>query len=77
MPSDAARSTSSRRGFRPGLTRPAPWHSQAPEARRPDVLDHLDLDGLRLRAAAWRGAGRGTALLLTGRTEYIEKYALL
>jgi lysophospholipase len=33
-------------------------------------------DGLRLRAALWRGAGseRGTVLLFPGRTEYVEKY---
>lgn len=28
----------------------------------------------RLRAAVWRGSGRGTVLIFTGRTEYIEKY---
>lgn len=32
-------------------------------------------DGLRLRFAIWRGGARGTILLYTGRTEYIEKYA--
>lgn len=34
-------------------------------------------DGVRLRAAHWPGGGggeRGTVLLFTGRTEYIEKY---
>lgn len=32
-------------------------------------------DGLRLRAAAWEGNGsKGSILLFTGRTEYIEKY---
>lgn len=34
----------------------------------------LDAGGLRLRAASWPGAGRGTVLLLNGRTEFIEKY---
>lgn len=33
-------------------------------------------DGVRLRAAHWQGP-RGTVLVLPGRTEYIEKYALL
>ena len=31
-------------------------------------------EGIRLRAAHWPGAGEGTALLLHGRTEFIEKY---
>ncbi len=31
-------------------------------------------DGTRLRAAIWPGSGRGTAILMPGRTEYIEKY---
>lgn len=31
-------------------------------------------DGTRLRIAIWRGGQRGTALLMPGRTEYIEKY---
>ncbi|MCC5971100.1 MAG: alpha/beta hydrolase [Pararhodobacter sp.] len=33
-------------------------------------------DGVRLRAAYWPGS-RGTVLVLPGRTEYIEKYALV
>jgi len=33
-------------------------------------------DGVRLRMAHWPGA-RGTVLVLPGRTEYIEKYALV
>ena len=33
-------------------------------------------DGVRLRIAHWPGA-RGTVLVLPGRTEYIEKYALV
>jgi len=33
-------------------------------------------DGVRLRIALWPGA-RGTVLVLPGRTEYIEKYALV
>lgn len=31
-------------------------------------------DKTRIRAAVWRGGTRGTAVLYTGRTEYIEKY---
>lgn len=31
-------------------------------------------DGVRVRAAHWRGGDRGTVLLFPGRTEYIEKY---
>ncbi|MFQ5566907.1 MAG: alpha/beta fold hydrolase [Paracoccaceae bacterium] len=34
-------------------------------------------DGIRLRGALWRGEGsRGLVMLLSGRTEFIEKYAL-
>ncbi len=31
-------------------------------------------DGVRIRAAHWRGGEKGTVLLFPGRTEYIEKY---
>ncbi|WP_347310613.1 alpha/beta hydrolase [Defluviimonas sp. SAOS-178_SWC] len=31
-------------------------------------------DGVRIRAAHWRGGTKGTVLLFSGRTEYIEKY---
>lgn len=31
-------------------------------------------DGTRLRAVAWRGGTRGTALIFPGRTEFAEKY---
>lgn len=31
-------------------------------------------DGVRFRAAHWPSGGRGTVLLIPGRTEYIEKY---
>ncbi len=33
-------------------------------------------DGVRLRAAIWTGGGRGTVLLLSGRTEFLEKMAI-
>lgn len=31
-------------------------------------------DGLRIRVGAWRGGAKGTVFILTGRSEYIEKY---
>lgn len=31
-------------------------------------------DGVRLRAVAWRGGDRGTAIVFPGRTEFAEKY---
>lgn len=31
-------------------------------------------DGIRLRAVAWRGGRRGTAIVFPGRTEFAEKY---
>jgi lysophospholipase len=31
-------------------------------------------DGVRLRAVAWRGGTRGTAVIFPGRTEFAEKY---
>lgn len=31
-------------------------------------------DGVRLRAVAWRGGERGTAIVFPGRTEFAEKY---
>lgn len=58
-----------------GASRPAPWHGSLSGTERPDALDFLDADGIRLRVAAWAGQGRGLALLLPGRTEYLEKYA--
>ncbi|MEM7507066.1 MAG: alpha/beta hydrolase [Pseudomonadota bacterium] len=33
-------------------------------------------DGVPLRCAIWEGSGRGLALLLSGRTEFLEKMAL-
>jgi lysophospholipase len=33
-------------------------------------------DGVRLRGALWRGGGRGLAVLLQGRTEFLEKLAI-
>ena len=33
-------------------------------------------DGVRLRGALWQGGGRGLVVLLSGRTEFLEKMAL-
>lgn len=53
----------------------APFHAEVADA--PPGAEALWLhaeDGVRLRAVLWRGGGRGTALVLPGRTEYVEKY---
>ena len=41
-----------------------------------DGFEVTTSDGKTLRAAIWEGEGRGTALLLSGRTEFIEKMAV-
>ncbi|MEM7667871.1 MAG: alpha/beta hydrolase [Pseudomonadota bacterium] len=41
-----------------------------------DGFEVVASDGVRLRAAKWEGEGRGTALLLSGRTEFLEKMAI-
>ncbi len=54
---------------------PAPFFTDVAEA--PDGATALWLtcaDGVRIRAAFWRGGAKGTVLLFPGRTEYIEKY---
>ncbi|MGF1445686.1 MAG: alpha/beta fold hydrolase [Pikeienuella sp.] len=49
----------------------------APGAVRPDaVLALVAEDGRRLRGALWKGGGRGLAVLLPGRAEFLEKTAL-
>jgi len=49
----------------------------APGALAPDaVLPLAAADGVRLRGAVWRGGDRGLALLLQGRTEFVEKAAI-
>ena len=53
----------------------APFHADiasAPEGAEAYWI--VASDGCRLRAAVWRGAGRGTAVIFPGRTEYVEKY---
>lgn len=54
---------------------PAPFFAEVAEAPPGAVCAWLGTsDGVRIRAAHWRGGGKGTVLLLPGRTEYIEKY---
>ncbi len=53
----------------------APFHAAvagAPEGARAFWL--TTADGLRIRAVAWTGGTRGTAVIFTGRAEYAEKY---
>lgn len=55
-----------------------PFHDVPPEGLAPDRVWWMTAsDGVRLRAAHWECAG-GTALavLLSGRTEFLEKFAL-
>ncbi len=55
----------------------APAVALPPGATAPDLIFRIAAeDGIGLRAAIWRGGGRGLALLLPGRTEFIEKVAL-
>ena len=57
------------------MARPAPLFldiADAPATGRAfRVTTH---DGLAIRAAVWEGDGKGTVLILPGRSEYIEKY---
>ena len=53
---------------------PAPLMSQIADAPAGGRAVWLDANGVRIRAAIWSGGERGTALIFTGRTEYIEKY---
>lgn len=49
----------------------------APGALAPDaVLPLVAADGVQLRGAVWHGGDRGLALLLQGRTEFVEKAAI-
>ena len=46
------------------------------ESQRETCIDWLIVDRLRLRCATWRGDGsrRGTIVICSGRSEFIEKY---
>lgn len=61
--------------FQPGGA-PAPFHRALAQGPRDAAARWLTAgDGVRLRAVSWgRDAGRGTVLILAGRTEYAEKY---
>lgn len=53
----------------------APFYAEVAEAPEGTTCVWLTTsDGVRIRAAYWRGGARGTVLLFPGRTEYIEKY---
>ncbi len=53
----------------------APFFAEVADAPDGAVVRWLICaDGVRIRAALWRGGTKGTVLLFPGRTEYIEKY---
>lgn len=57
------------------MMKDAPFHAEiasAPDGARACWL--TTADGLQIRAVAWPGGTRGTALIFTGRAEYAEKY---
>ncbi|MEI2807895.1 alpha/beta fold hydrolase [Albidovulum sp.] len=54
---------------------PAPFYAEVAGAPGGETCAWLDTsDGVRVRAAHWRGGTKGTVLLFPGRTEYVEKY---
>lgn len=53
---------------------PAPLYAELAEAPAGGRAFWIVSGERRLRAALWPGGARGTALIFTGRTEYIEKY---
>src|SRR5690606_28253074 len=54
---------------------PAPFFAEVADAPAGETCVWLDTsDGVRVRAAFWRGGGKGTVLLFPGRTEYVEEY---
>jgi lysophospholipase len=62
----------------PGMTPDAPFHAEIASA--PDGAQAFWMptsDGVRLRAVAWEGGARGTAVIFAGRAEYAEKYGPL
>ena len=57
------------------MTADAPFYADVADA--PDGAEARWLtasDGIGLRAVAWRGGRRGTAMIFPGRTEFAEKY---
>lgn len=52
----------------------APLHEALGDCPAGGEAIWLDANGVRIRAAFWKGGTRGTVLIFTGRTEYIEKY---
>jgi len=54
---------------------PAPLYSDITDAPPGgQVLWRTCADGVRIRVGVWPGGRRGTVLIFTGRSEYIEKY---
>lgn len=56
------------------LAEPAPLYTELAEAPEYGRAFWVASGVRRIRAAVWEGGARGTALIFTGRTEYIEKY---
>ena len=53
----------------------APFFADVADAPAGAEAFHITTaDGVRLRAVAWRGGTRGTAVIFPGRTEFAEKY---
>lgn len=52
----------------------APLYTELAEAPEHGKAFWMPLERGALRAATWDGGERGTAIIFTGRTEYIEKY---
>lgn len=52
----------------------APLHETLGDCPKGGDAVWLDANGVRIRAVFWKGGTRGTVLIFTGRTEYIEKY---
>lgn len=53
---------------------PAPFYADLADSPPGATVVWLKPGALRIRAAWWRAGGKGTVLLLPGRTECIEKY---
>lgn len=59
----------------PARGAPAPFFADVADAPGGETCAWLETsDGVRVRAACWRGGAKGTVLLFPGRTEYVEKY---